>query len=40
MFFKNSIKQFIDLEEAIKWSLVQLKKHQNQTSQNSAHAPI
>ena len=28
MFFKNSIKQFRDLEEAIKWSLSKLKAHQ------------
>lgn len=40
MFFKNTIKQFTDLEEAIKWGLGQLQKHQDQTYQNSAQAPI
>ena len=28
MFFKNSIKQFTDLEEAVKWSSAKLKEHQ------------
>ncbi|WP_350284180.1 hypothetical protein [uncultured Croceitalea sp.] len=32
MFFQNSIKQFADLEEAISWSLKQLKAHQKETA--------
>jgi len=28
MFFKNSIKQFTDLEKAIEWSLAKIKDHQ------------
>lgn len=28
MFFKNSIRQFNDLEKAIEWSLQRIKKHQ------------
>ena len=35
MFFKNSIKQFNDLEKAIEWSLVQIKKHQAKKGINS-----
>lgn len=31
MFFKKSIKQFTDLEEAISWSLEQLKDHGEKT---------
>ena len=30
MFFKNSIKQFTDLEEAIAWSLAQIETHKKE----------
>ena len=32
MFFKNSIKQFSDLEKAISWSLVQIQKKKGRTA--------
>ncbi|MGD1946946.1 MAG: hypothetical protein ACFB0A_11960 [Croceivirga sp.] len=34
MFFKNSIKQFTDLEKAIDWSLLRIKQHQIKTTKS------
>ena len=35
MFFKNSIKQFTDLEKAIEWSLERIKAHQHKIGTKS-----
>jgi hypothetical protein len=39
MFFKNSIKQFTDLEKAIEWSLERIKAHKQKIESKSQSLP-